>query len=500
MSVRVRFAPSPTGLLHLGNVRIAVFNWLLARHHGGSFIVRIEDTDVERGVAGSEAAILADLRWLGLDCDEGPDVGGPCEPYRQSERGVVHRAAVEGLLASERAYRCWCTPEALGTRLSGAASARRKRGSDAAQRYAGTCRELSADRQRELESSGRTSVVRFRLPETDSVTVEDALRGSVTFPMSDLDDFVLLRADGRATYNLAVVVDDIAMEITHVIRGAGHLSNTHKQAVLFDALGGPRPVFAHLPTVLGGDGQPLSKRHRSDSLEDLRKRGYHPVAIVNYLSLLGWSSSDGREVLNLEELVERTSLERVGSANTMLDPDKLLWMSGQHIARMDLDELVAAVRPRLAKIDLPRERVAATVAALRSRLQTLGDINEHLHLIHPLAAALDAAHEEPRKDPLARSLLQAVRAGLAAESTWEAARLGRAVRTAGTHVGVTGPRLFHPVRQALTATSSGPDLGQVLAAIGREEALARLSAALSGGASEPAGGRPEESTPTEACR
>lgn len=479
MSVRVRFAPSPTGRLHLGNARIAAFNWLLARHHGGCFIVRIEDTDLERAVAGSEAAILADLRWLGLDWDEGPDIGGPCGPYRQSERGAVHRAAVEGLLASGRAYRCWCTPEALGTLSSGVASARRRRGSDAAQRYPGTCRELSADRQRELESCGRTSVVRLRLPEVDSVTVVDALRGSVTFPMSDLDDFVLLRADGRATYNLAVVVDDMAMEITHVIRGAGHLSNTHKQAILFDALGGPPPVFAHLPTVLGRDGQALSKRHRSDSLKGLRKRGYHPVAIVNYLSLLGWSSSDGREVFNLEELIERTSLDRVGSADTMLDPGKLLWMSGQHIAGMGLHELVAAVRPWLVESDLPGERAAATVAALRSRLQTFGDIGEHLQLIHPRAAALDAAHGELRKDPLARSLLEAVRAGLAAESTWEAARLGRAVRTAGTQVGATGPRLFHPVRQALTATSSGPDLGQVLAAIGREEALARLSAALS---------------------
>ena len=474
VSMRVRFAPSPTGRLHLGNARIAVFNWLLARHHGGCFIIRIEDTDLDRTVPGSETTILADLSWLGLDWDEGPDIGGPHEPYRQTERGLVHRSVVEQLLACGSAYRCWCTPEDP--------LVRRSRGSSDVSRYPGTCRELSAGRQRELESSGRISVVRLRLPDVDSVTVEDALRGPVTFPMSDLDDFVLLRADGRATYNLAVVVDDMAMAITHVIRGAAHLSNTHKQAILFDTLGIPRPVFAHLPTVLGRDGRPLSKRYRSDSLEHLRERGCHPFAIVNYLSLLGWSSADGREVLSVEELVERTSLDRMGTADTMLDLDKLLWMSGQHIARMDLNELVAAVRPWLADGDLPGGRITATVAALRSRLKTFGDIGEHLHLIHPQEAALDAAQRDLRKDPLARSLLKVVRASLAAETTWEPVQLGRAVRTAGKEVGVTGPRLFHPVRQALTATSSGPDLGQVLAAIGREGALCRLSVALGEGA------------------
>ena len=472
MSVRVRFAPSPTGRLHLGNVRIAAFNWLFARKQGGRLVLRIEDTDTERTLPGSEQAILEDLRWLGLDWDEGPDVGGPHAPYRQSEREPFHRAAVEELIARGRAYRCWCTPDEL---------ARHKSATTGGQvlRYPGTCRELAAERRTELERSGRSSVVRFHLPPGDTVTVEDAVRGTVVFPMSDLDDFVLLRGDGRATYNLAVVVDDIGQAITHVIRGAGHLSNTHKQALLFDALGRYRPVFAHLPTVLGPDGHPLSKRQRSQSVGHLREEGYHPDAVVNYLSLLGWSSPDGREVFSRDELIARTSLDRLGAVDaTALDPEKLRWMSGQHIAAMGLDQLVAAVRPWIAESGVPDAALPAIVAALRSRLHRFGELGEHLGLIHPPEAALDQARSELRSDPSAVPVLAAVRSRLAAEASWDAARLGDAVRAAGKEAGAGGPKLFHPVRRALTASTSGPDLGLVLAALGREEALARLAAAI----------------------
>ena len=471
MSVRVRFAPSPTGRLHLGNLRIAAFNWLFARRHGGRFVLRIEDTDPERTVPGSEASILDDLRWLGLRWDEGPDVGGPFAPYRQSERAPLHRAAVDELVARGRAYLCFCTAEELAGHRSATAGGE-------VLRYPGTCRELSDARRAELSSSGRASVVRFRLPESDAVVIDDAVRGSVVFPMADLDDFVLLRTDGRATYNLAVVVDDVGMGITHVIRGAGHLSNTHKQALLFDALGRDRPVFAHLPTVLAPDGRPLSKRHGAQSLDHLRAQGYHPAAVVNYLSLLGWSAPDGREVLALDELAELTSLERAGAADTVLDPEKLRWMSGQHLAAMPLDDLVEAVRPWLEGSGIPEAALPATVAALRTRLHTLSEIREHLPLLHPPADALAGAHTELRGHPEAERVLAAVRRHLAEQGSWEAPPLGAAVRAAGKEAGVGGARLFHPVRQALTATTSGPDLGLVLAALGREEALGRLAGAL----------------------
>ncbi len=469
--MRVRFAPSPTGRLHLGNARIATFNWLFARRHGGHFVVRIEDTDPGRTASGAEASILDDLRWLGLDWDEGPDMGGPHPPYRQSERAPLHRAAVQQLVAHGRAYPCWCSPEAL-------ARYRTTTTHGEVLHYPGTCRELSPDRRRELAESGHPSVVRLRLTGADVVSVDDAVRGTVTFPITDLDDFVLMRADGRATYNLAVVVDDIGMAITHVIRGAGHLSNTHKQALLFDALERGRPAFAHLPTVLGPDGAPLSKRRGAESLEDLRREGYNPAAVLNYLSLLGWSSPDGREVLTSDELVERISLERVGAADTVLDPEKLRWMSGQHIAAMPLDALVAALRPWLEDAGVPDTAGPETVAALRSRLQRYGEIEEHLRLIHPSKAALEATLAELRKDPAASAVLASVRACLAAEEIWEAGPLGDAVRAAGKEAGASGPRLFHPVRRALTATTSGPDLGLVLAALGRTEVLARLDAVL----------------------
>jgi len=471
MTLRVRFAPSPTGRLHLGNARIAVFNWLFARRHGGRFVMRIEDTDPERTVPGAEAAILEDLSWLGLNWDEGPDVGGPFGPYRQSERGQLHSEAVMALIARGKAYRCWCLPEEL-------ARHRRATPSGEVLRYPGTCRDLPEARTRELAGSGRSSVVRFRVPDADAVTVEDAVRGAVSFPATDLDDFVLIKTDGRATYNLAVVVDDVGMEITHVIRGVGHLSNTHKQALLFDALERPRPRFVHLPTVLGPDGHPLSKRQGSQSLGHLRAEGYNPTAVVNYLSLLGWSSPDQREVLSVEELSRLVSLERVGLADTTLDREKLRWMSAQHIAAMELPALVDAVRPWLADARLADQVLPMTVAALRSRLHTFGEIREHLALVHPSPEELAAARAELWSDPDARSVLRCVRAQLAAEPRWEADALDRAVRAAGKAAGAAGPRLFHPVRRALTARTSGPDVGQVLAALGREEALWRLEAAV----------------------
>jgi nondiscriminating glutamyl-tRNA synthetase len=266
--VRTRFAPSPTGRLHLGNMRIAAFNWLFAKKHGGAFILRVEDTDSERNVEGSEALICDDMRWLGLDWDEGLQVGGPHGTYRQSENGEAHRRAAEQLLADGKAYRCWCTEAELEE------TRERVSGGDVL-RYSGRCRRLSAGERARKEAEGLPFVLRFAVPETlESVEIQDAVRGVVLFPQADLHDFVILRANGTATYNFAVVVDDVDMKISHVIRGVGHLSNTPKQALMFDALGQPRPVFAHLPTVLAPGGGKLSKRSGSAGMEELRARGW----------------------------------------------------------------------------------------------------------------------------------------------------------------------------------------------------------------------------------
>lgn len=480
MTVRTRFAPSPTGRLHLGNVRIAAFNWLFARHHGGAFVVRVEDTDATRNVEGGEEGILADLRWLGLEWDEGPDVGGPHAPYRQSERDPVYARAADRLLAAGLAYPCYCTEEELRARaLEG------KEGREV-MRYDGRCRTLDARERRTLEGEGRRSVLRFAVPEASGdVEIEDEVFGSISFPVKDVDDFVIRRADGRATYNFAVVADDLEMKITHVVRGVGHLSNTPKQALLFDALGAPRPAFAHLPTVLGEDGSKLSKRTGSMAVAELREAGYPPEGVLNYLSLLGWSHPDEEEILTRGELVEAMGLERIGRSDTQMDLEKLRWICGQHLAREELDELTAHVRPYLdaaavagALFDPP-----ATLAALRSRLSTYGDIADHLGLLFPPEGPeLEAVRAELRGDLDVTTTLEAVRSRLSAvpPGEWDAEAAGRAVREAGAEAGARGRALFHPVRKALFGREQGPDLGTSLAALGQEEALRRLRRTLEG--------------------
>ncbi len=478
MTVRTRFAPSPTGRLHLGNVRAAVFNWLFARHHGGAFVLRIEDTDTARNVAGGEEGILEDLSWLGLDWDEGPDVGGPCGPYRQSERGVAYAAAVEALLEAGRAYPCFCSDAELESDTTEGKDGRDVR------RYSGRCRHLTAAERAHLEQAGPPPAIRFAVPGTGGdVEIADAVFGSLSVPREELDDFVVRRSDGRVTYNFAVVVDDIGMEITHVIRGVGHLSNIPKQALVFDALGRARPVFAHLPTVLGKDGRKLSKREGASAVAELRDVGYPPDAIVNYLSLLGWSHPEEREVLSREELVAAISLDRVGKSDTQMDPEKLSWMGGQHIATESLGDLARHVRPFVDVERFPGalDRVEAVVDVLRSRLSTYGEINRHLPLIYPARdEAVSSARAEVAADPAAARVLERVGEALAAVEPWEADVLSSVVRDAGARAGARGAGIFHPLRVALIGSPKGPDLGKILAALGREEALGRIRAILGG--------------------
>ena len=468
MTVRTRFAPSPTGRLHAGNARVAIFNWAFARHHQGTFILRVEDTDIERNVEGSLDTILEDLRWLGTPWDEGPEIGGDHGPYRQSERKPEYDAAARRLVEAGLAYRCYCDPE-------GAA--------EPGVRYPRTCRTLTRDERVRREREGRRPVTRFRVPPGE-IVVRDEVYGTVSFPPDEFGDFVIVRADGRPTYNFAVVVDDIAMRITHVIRGVGHLSNTPKQAVLFDALGAPRPVFAHLPMVLGMDRRKLSKREGASSLALLREAGYPASAVVNYLSLLGWSARGGEEILTPAELVREVGLERIGTSNTVYDPDKLRWMSGRHIARMPLTELARAVEPFVdpGRVPAGRYDLSRAVDVIRGRMTTFAEINDHLSLfLVSRGPELDRIQAALRGDAGASTVLHAVADGLAALPDWEAPAIGRAIRVAGREAGARGPALFHPVRKAVTGRESGPDLGQVLGVYGRDETLERISAALPDG-------------------
>jgi glutamyl-tRNA synthetase len=475
VTVRTRFAPSPTGRLHLGNVRAAAFNWLLARQAGGTFILRIEDTDVGRNVEGGEDAIIEDLHWLGLDWDEGPDIGGPHAPYRQSERGASYARAVERLMSAGKAYACFCSEADLEEQTEEFGEGR------TALRYAGRCRALDpAERARKV-AAGEPHVIRFAVPEgLSSVDVRDEIFGDISFPTSDIDDFVLRRTDGRVTYNYAVVVDDIEMEITHVVRGVGHLSNTPKQALLFDALGVPRPVFGHLPTVLGPDGKKLSKRLGATGVAELRARGYPPDAVLNYLSLLGWSHPEEKEVLTRTALIGSIGLDRVGKSDTQIDLEKLRWVSAQHLAMEPLSDLTEHVRPFVDSDRFPGAgaNLMGVVETLRTRLSTYADINEHLGLLYPPEGESAEKRRALGTDPAVRPVLEAVRARLALQPEWEPSALDQAVRAAGADAGVKGAALFHPVRVLLIGSEKGPDLGKILAAIGRDEAQRRVQQAL----------------------
>jgi glutamyl-tRNA synthetase len=477
-SFRVRFAPSPTGSLHVGNARIAVLNWLLARHHDGTFVLRIEDTDVDRNLADSESGILADLAWLGMDPDEGPAADGTVRgghgPYRQSERLPHYRAQAERLLAEGRAFHCYCTPEELRERRERALARGEK------PHYDGTCLHLTSQQKTRFERQGRTPTIRFHVPDGEPVVIRDAVRGAVTVERDDIGDFILLRSDGLPTYNFAVVVDDAAMAISHVVRGAGHLSNTPRQALLFDALGFPRPTFAHVPTVLGPDRQKLSKRHGARPLSAYRDEGFHPDAVVNYLSLLSWSSPSGDEVLDRGRLVREISLDRIGTADVVFDPDKLRWLSAKHIDAMSTDALLSAVRPFIEPRRPVREDALPTVVeAVRSHLKTFSEIDD---LLDPFVPELDA-DARARRDaalaaPAARAVVRAAQRALADTGAWEATALQAAIRGAGADAGVRGRDLYIPLRLALTGEEHGPPLAAILQALGQQATLAMLRDAL----------------------
>lgn len=484
--VRTRFAPSPTGQLHAGNARAAVVNWLIARHFGGDFVLRIEDTDTERNVVGAERAILDDLRWLGLDWDEGPEPfqaeaggggaqrrggRGPHAPYRQSERLELYDEAARRLLEDERAYPCYCTPRELESKRRRAL----ERGEPPA--YDGACRRLDAAARSRLGEEGRTPALRFAVDEGDAVVVRDAVRGEVAFDRGELGDFVIVKSDGLPTYNFAVVVDDALMRISHVIRGVGHLSNTPRQILLQNSLGYPRPVYAHIPTVLGPDRQKLSKRHGATSLAEYRARGLHPDALVNYLSLLSWSSPSGDEVLERSRLVREISLDRFRSGDVVFDEEKLRWLSGKHIESMALDELASAVLRHVAADRLPVEPEVLPVAleAVRSHLATFSDAADALERFtaEPDPEVVSAA----LADGAAGTVLAAARRQLDAVEPWAEETVAAAVRAAGREVGARGPALYHPLRIALTGATEGPPLAAFVTVLGRAETRRRLDRA-----------------------
>jgi glutamyl-tRNA synthetase len=477
MSVRVRFAPSPTGFLHVGGARTALYNYLFARAHGGTFVLRIEDTDAARSTDESVGAILDGMRWLGLAWDEGPGAGGEHGPYFQSQRRASYDRAAGRLLASGHAYRCWCTAEELAARRAEQA------GQGGEPRYDGRCRSLSAAGHEQRLATGAPHVVRFALPAAGEVAWEDVVRGRVAFQNDVLDDFVLVRSDGLPTYNFACVVDDTEMAITHVIRGDDHISNTPRQLLLYHALGTPPPVFAHASMILGPDGKRLSKRHGATSVEAFGDVGIVPEGMVNFLALLGWALDGQQELFSLAELERVFRLERVNPNPAVFNTEKLEWVNAQHLKMLDAGERQRRVEAFLARrgIDLsartPQWR-ETFVRALGDRLRTLADAESYgAFALHETLQVDEDAWTDLAARADAGPRLRALAGRLATDAEWSLASLEGATRSLAGELGIKAGELIGLARVALTGRKVAPGIFDVLWLLGRERTLARLEAA-----------------------
>lgn len=470
---RVRFAPSPTGQLHVGNARTALFNWFVARGQGGVLILRIEDTDTERSTTASERAILDDLRWLGLTWDEGPDAGGAHAPYRQSERGASYTSAVERLFATGRAYHCFCTPAQLESDRAAALAA------GAPPKYVGRCRGLPPEVVASRRASGEPAATRFAVPTpAREVTFTDLVRGAVTVSTDIIGDPVIVRSDGSPAYNFAVVVDDAAMRVTHVVRGEDHISNTPRQILLYEALGWTPPVFAHLSLVLGPDHAPLSKRHGATSVAEFRERGYLPEALVNYLALLGWSPGEGVELLPMASMAERFDLSRVSHSAAVFDVDKLAWMNRHYMKAAEPERLVRDCwryfeRAGFARFETPAGRgyVASILPLGVGSVDRLEELPDRVRFI--FAWTPDEAASRVAAEPDGARVAAAFADVLAGESPLlEREAFRAAAARARELTGLKGKALFHPIRVMLTGADSGPELDLAVPAIERGAALA----------------------------
>jgi glutamyl-tRNA synthetase len=476
---RVRFAPSPTGYLHVGGARTALFNWLYARRHGGTFVLRIEDTDMERSSADMVTAVLDGLRWLGLTWDEGPGVGGPHAPYLQSERLERYRAAADRLLREGHAYVCYCSAERLRDERERAEA----RGE--AWQYDRTCLALSSDRIRDLDAAGTPRAVRFKVP-ASGAAFDDAVHGRIAFDGASIEDFVILRSDGYPTYHLSVTVDDIDMAITEVIRGDDHISNTPKHVLLFQALGAPVPRFAHVPLILGADKKRLSKRHGATSVMEYQRQGYLAPAMVNFLALLGWSPGGDRELMTIDEMIASFTLEGISGGNAVFNTEKLDWMNGQYIAQLPIDELAAAVRPFVEQTDLGSHPLVTDSGAfhrllelLRPRAKRLTDFVEQARplLTDAVVYEQDAIDKHLSSPELGDQLAALVNA-LDTATPFDEPQIEAAVRGTASARGIKAGPLIHATRVAVTGRTQSPGLFEVLAWLGRERTRARLTRLL----------------------
>jgi len=460
MKVKTRFAPSPTGFLHIGGVRTALFSWLFARHHGGQFVLRIEDTDHERSTQESIDAILEGMAWVGLDWDEGP--------YYQTERLALYRELADRLLAQGDAYHCYCSSDELDAMRTAQVAAGEN------PRYDGRCR------QRMEPEEGISPVIRFKTPSTGEVVIDDAVRGRVVYANADLDDLVIMRGDGTPTYHFSVVVDDADMDITHVIRGDDHLNNTARHVHMIAALGFERPAYAHLPMILGEDGARLSKRHGAVNVLEYREHGYLPDAVLNYLVRLGWSHGD-REIFSRAEMIDLFRLEDVNASASRFSAEKLTWLNQQYILQAGADELVAGLAEQYDHMDIDTADgppLSAVVDAFHERAATLQELAESSVWVFHDFAAIEPKAAKKHLRPVVRQPLADIRESLASIETWAADAIQNTIQSVADRHELGFGKLGQPLRVAVTGGGVSPPIDVTMALIGRERCLNRIDVAL----------------------
>jgi len=465
MKIRVRFAPSPTGFLHVGNARTALFNWLFARQKGGTFILRIEDTDIERSLQEYEKALISDLKWLGLDWDEGPDIGGNYGPYRQSERLEIYNEYTKRLLEEGKAYYCFCSPEELEEERKRALAQGKM------PKYSGKCRKITLDEALQRIKKGEKAAVRLRTPDTGEIRFNDLVRGEVVFSLEGIGDPVLVRSNGLPSYNYAVVIDDHLMKITHVIRGEDHVSNTPRQLLVYRALNFQPPVFAHLSMVMGKDNTRLSKRHGATSIDQFRREGYLASALINYLALLGWAPPEGREVLAREELIELFDLNRVSKSSAIFDYEKLNWINRQHIKKLTSREKAEKAYPYLREAGyLPEKMTPGHWQWLEKAVESvITNVDRFPQLAGEFSIFFDFSPEsmdQEAKDILkseeGKKVIECFHNELSKLNKLEYETFIEIVENIKKKTGFKGKKLYHPLRVALTARSSGLELNQFI--------------------------------------
>lgn len=479
--VRVRFAPSPTGPFHIGGARSALFNWLFARKMGGKLILRIEDTDLERSSRESEENIKAALKWLGMDWDEGIDVGGENGPYRQTERLDIYKKYTEKLLAEGKAYYCYCTDEELEEERQ----ALIKEGK--MPRYMGKCRNLTPEQIAAYEAEGRKPTVRFRVPADQQILVRDMVRGDVVFDSNNIGDFVIVKSDGIPTYNYAVVIDDALMHITHVIRAEEHLSNTPRQCLVYDALGFEKPVFGHISLILGKDHTKMSKRHGATSVDQYRQLGYLPEGIVNFLALLGWAPNSEQEIFSIDELIKEFSMERVAKNPAVFDIDKLNWINQHYMRQLDDEAFFAAAKPHMIAAGyITGEETGEKLAWLKKVVATSKD---HVSFAAQIPASVEMYFNDEFgfENDEAAAVLQAETVptviGMLLEElpkleVLDGAAVKALFKTIQKTTKLKGKDVFMPIRVALTGNQHGPELAEMVPLLGIERTEKRIRASL----------------------